>query len=152
MTIEMNTRTGHLTEYAQTLTREQRAEARKKLAAQFADLLERSPAENIYWMETVTDLMDLSHEVYLTESMLDADGRPFGFMRIVKRACAVLHVPLPANPYSMAFNARNRKGVRQTSMFSRYCWQMYSKGKANPLDGMIQRMGEMNNGKLKIKN
>ena len=136
----MNTRTGHLTEYAQTLTREQRAEARKRLAAQFADLLERSPAENIYWMETVTDLMDLSHEVYLTGFLTDGQGRPFGFKRLVKRACAVLHVTLPANPYSMAFNARNRKGVRQTSMFSRYCWQMFFRGSKRPLREMVKRV------------
>lgn len=145
--LEKNTRTGHATEYAQTLTREQRREAREKLAHDFSELLGRSPAENLYWMETVTDLMDLSHEVYMTELLLDSQGRPFGFMRLVKRACAVLHVTLPANPYSMAFNARNRKGVRQTSMFSRYCWLMHFKGKDNPLDGMIQRMGEMNNEK-----
>ena len=63
MTIEMNTRTGHLTEYAQTLTREQRAEARKKLAAPFSDLMSRSPAENIYLMEPVSELVDLSNEV-----------------------------------------------------------------------------------------
>ena len=138
MEMEKNACVMRAREYSQTLTREQRQRAKEKLVAQFAELLGRSPAENIYWMETVTDLMDLSHVVYLTGLITDGQGRPFGFRRIVERACAVLHVPLPANPYSMAFNARNRKGVRQTSMFSRYCWLMYSSESANPLYGMVR--------------
>ncbi len=142
MEMEKNACVMRAREYSQTLTREQRQRAKEKLVAQFAELLGRSPAENIYWMETVTDLMDLSHVVYLTGLMTDGQGRPFGFRRIVERACAVLHVPLPANPYSMAFNARNRKGVRQTSMFSRYCWLMYSTDSTNPINGMVRIMGE----------
>ena len=92
-------------------------------------------------METKTDLIDLSHEAYMSEKLLDGQGRPYGFDRIVERACAVLHVVKPANPYSMAFNARNRKGIRQPSLFSRYCWLMFSRKSANPLYGMVKRMG-----------
>ena len=145
MIIEMDTHMRHTTEFAETLTKEQRNYAKEQMARQLADLLARSPRENLYWQESVTDLIDLAHEVYMGGRLVDGQGRAFSFSGIVRRACAVLHVPAPHNPYSMAFNARNRKGVRQTSMFSRYCWQMYSKGKANPLDGMIQRMGERNN-------
>lgn len=150
MIIEMDTHMRHTTEFAETLTKEQRNYAKEQMARQLADLLARSPRENLYWQESVTDLIDLAHEVYMGGRLVDGQGRAFSFSGIVRRACAVLHVPAPHNPYSMAYNARNRKGVRQTSMFSRYCWQMYSKGKANPLDGMIQRMG--GNGKLKINN
>lgn len=142
--IEMNSEARHTTEYADTLTREQRTRAREIMAGQFAELIARSPAENLYWQESTTDLMDVAHEVYMTEMLVDGQGRPCGFGPIVRRACAVLHVPTPANPYSMAFNARNRKGVRQTSFFSRYCWMMYVKRVSNPLNGTVV--------KLKMKN
>lgn len=142
--IEMNSEARHTTEYADTLTREQRTRAREIMAGQFAELIARSPAENLYWQESTTDLMDVAHEVYMTEMLVDGQGRPCGFGPIVRRACAVLHVPTPANPYSMAFNARNRKGVRQTSFFSRYCWMMYVKRVSNPLNGTVVKL-KMNN-------
>ena len=138
---DKNTDMRHANEYSNTLTREQRWQAKEKMVAQFAELLDRSPDENLYWMETKTDLIDLSHEAYMSEKLLDGQGRPYGFDRIVERACAVLHVVKPANPYSMAFNARNRKGIRQPSLFSRYCWLMFSRKSANPLYGMVKRMG-----------
>ena len=140
MIIEMDTRMKHTNEFADTLTKEQRDRARDMMARQFAELLARSPDENLYWNESMTDLIDLSHCVYMSEKLVDGQGRPSGFRSIVKRACDVLHVPVPSNPYSMAFNARNRKGVRQTSLFSRYCWLMYVRQDSQPLNGMIKRM------------
>lgn len=138
--IEMNTHGVQSNEFSQTLTKEQRLHAREQMARQFAELLARSPMEKLYWQESVTDLIDLSHEVYMTEMLKDNEGRPFPFGGIVKRACAVLHVVEPRNPYSMAYNARNRKGVKQVSLFSRYCWLMYMRKSANPLNGMVKRL------------
>lgn len=142
MIIEMNSGMRHTTEYSDTLTREQRQRAMELMASQFCELLGRSPRENLYWQESVTDLMDLSHEVYLSERLVDSHGRPYGFRRIVELACQVLHVVTPCNPYSMAFNARNRKGVRQMSFFSRYCWLMFKSHTPNPLRQMVKRMNE----------
>lgn len=88
---DKNTDMRHANEYSNTLTREQRRQAKEKMVAQFAELLDRSPDENLYWMETKTDLIDLSHEAYMSEKLLDGQGRPYGFDRIVERACAVLH-------------------------------------------------------------
>lgn len=131
----------HASDFTETLTKEQRREALGIMARQFKELLERPDRDNLYWMGTKTDLVDLVHEVYMTESIVDGQGRPFGFVRILERACAVLHVVMPCNPYSMAFNARNRKGVRQTSMFSRFCWMMYNRKNGHPLKDMVERMG-----------
>ena len=144
MIIEMDTHMRHTTEFAETLTKEQRNYAKEQMARQLADLLARSPRENLYWQESVTDLIDLAHEVYMGGRLVDGQGRAFSFSGIVRRACAVLHVPAPHNPYSMAYNARNRKGVRQTSFFSRYCWMMYVKRVSNPLNGTVVKL-KMNN-------
>lgn len=138
MIIEKNARVSRSIEYADTLTREQCLRARELMAEQFCDLLSHSPSENLYWLLSKTDLIDLAYEVYLTESMKDTSGRPYAFRRIVRRACAVLHVPEPCNPYSMAFNARNRKGVRQMSFFCRFCWKMYTMKSGNPLRAAVR--------------
>ncbi len=138
MIIEMNAHVRHNIEYAETLTREQCLRARELMSKQFCDLLSHSPSENLYWLLSKTDLIDLAYEVYLTQSLKDTSGRPYDFKSIVKRACAVLHVPEPCNPYSMAFNARNRKGVRQKSFFSRFCWKMYTMKSSNPLHAAVR--------------
>lgn len=141
MIIDINAKRRESHEYADTLSREQRTQARERMTRQVAELLAHSPRENIYWMETKTDLMELLHEAFMTDLLVDGDGRPFNFKRIAERACAVLHVPLPSNPYSIVYNARtNRKGVKQTSIFSRYCWHLYCRNISNPINGMVKRM------------
>lgn len=140
--MEINIDERHAYNYTEGLTKEQRREALELMTRQFKELLERPDSDNLYWMGTKTDLVDLVHEVYMTERMVDRQGRPFGFARILERACAVLHVVMPCNPYSMAFNARNRKGVRQTTMFSRFCWMVYSRKASHPLKEMVKRIGE----------
>ena len=47
---------------------------------------------------------------------------------------------MPKNPYAMVYNARERKGVKQKSFFSRYCWLMYCRHSRNPLYAMIRCM------------
>ena len=74
--IEMNTHGVQSNEFSQTLTKEQRLHAREQMARQFAELLGRSPMEKLYWQESVTDLIDLSHEVYMTELLKDDEGGP----------------------------------------------------------------------------
>lgn len=141
MLIDINVTRKTGTEFADTLTKEQRQYAHELMARQLADLLKRSPDENLYWVESKTDLMEIIHEVYMTDLLVDGDGRPSTFRVIVKRACAVLHVPMPSNPYSIVYNARSRrKGVKQTSVFSRYCWHLYTKRSSNPLNRMVRKV------------
>ena len=131
--------TGH-GEYSQTLSREQRQKARKAMAEQAVELMRRSTRENLYWIENKTDLMEMAHVAFMTEMIKDGQGRPYKFADIAKRLCDVLHVPVPSNPYSVAYNARTRKGIRQQTFFSRYCWMMFFRRVANPLNGMIRRV------------
>ena len=140
MLININVTQRQQNEFSDTLTKEQRDHARRQMTGQLAQLLARSPGESLYWMESKTDLMDMVHEAFMTELLVDSQGRPYSFAGIAKRACAVLHVPEPSNPYSIAYKARGRKGVRQKSFFSRYCWMLYCKNISNPLNGMIRKI------------
>ena len=141
MILKVDFRRGDRDDYAQTLSREQREQARACMAEQATELMKRSPRENLYWIENKTDLMELAHVAYMTEMVKDGQGRPYKFAAIAHRLCSVLHVPMPYNPYSVAYNARTRKGVRQQTFFDRYCWMMYFRKISNPLNGMIKRMG-----------
>ncbi len=126
-------------EYSDTLSKEQRTSARRLMVEQLAELLRHSPRESLYWMETKVDLMELVHDAFMTDMVTDDRGRPMSFMDIVKRACAVLHTPVPYNPYCTVYRARERKGVRQNSFFSRYCWMLYKSKIGNPLSRMVEK-------------
>lgn len=126
-------------EYADTLSREQRRKARLMMAKQLADLLRCDTSDNLYWISSKTDLMDFVHEVFTSGLLSDSEGRPCCFKTLARRACMVLHTPEPSNVYSIVYNTRKRKGVRQKSFFSRYCWLMYFKNSCNPINGMIRR-------------
>ena len=142
MTIEFFTGDGVTTDYSRTLTKEQRKHALELMTKHFCELLERACVDNLYWMGSKIDLADLAHEVYLTEKLIDRDGCPLSFAEISKRIFAALHMPMPANLYSLAYNARMRKGCRQMSMFNRYCWLLYFKKAGKPLNTMIERRGD----------
>ncbi len=141
MIIEMYTGEGAVTEYSTTLTKEQRKYALNQMTMNFCELLERSRYENLYWMGSMIDLVDLTHEVYMTETLIDRQGTPLPFALIAKRIFAALHMPMPSNLYSMAYNARNRKGVRQVSIFSRFCWMLFDKKASRPLNSLVERRG-----------
>lgn len=140
MIININSESYRNNEYSDTLSKEQRREARRLMAKQLGELLACSPRENLYWNESKTDLIDLVHEVFVSAMLVDRQGRPYTFRKMAKLACAVLHMPEPSNFYSIVYNARNRKGIKQKSFFSRYCWLLYIRKVNNPLNGMIRRM------------
>lgn len=125
--------------FAETLSRDERRQAHRLMAGQFTEILERSRGGNIYWTGTKTDLVELIYEVFTAGSLTDSQGRPCSFVAMVAKACSILHVTPPANPYSLIQKARLRKGIRQQSFFSRYCYMLLRKRKHNPLHEMLRR-------------
>lgn len=126
--------------FADMLSKEQRDNARQIMAQQLGQLLTRNPAENLYWMESKTDLMELVYDVYSSQAPIDSRGHIYSFSEMARMACSVLHVPMPKNPYAMAYNARGRKGIKKQPFFSRYCWLMFCRHSRNPLYEMITRI------------
>lgn len=130
--------------FADTLSRDERRQAHRLMVEQFHEILERSQGGGIYWAGTKTDLIELTYEMFTAGTMTDALGRPCSFIAIVEKVCSILHVTQPANPYSLIQKARVRKGIRQQSFFSRYCWMLMRKGKRNPLHAMLRRLEVQN--------
>lgn len=137
---ELNMRQNSQETFAETLSREERRNARQLMAQQFRMILEKTASYNLYWKGTLVDLVELIYEMYLTGNVVNPDGRPCPFREMVNKACNVLHKTPPRNPYSIAKTARQRKGIRQQPLFSRYCWMLLKMHKPNPLETMVGRI------------
>jgi len=126
--------------FAESLSREERINARQLMVSQFIAILEKSRQYNIYWKGTQTDLTELTYEMFLTGKVINPDGRPCSFKEMIDKAFYVLHKKAPCNPYSIVSRIRLRKGIRQRSFFSRYCWMLIKMRRRNPLEGMMIRV------------
>lgn len=125
--------------FAETLSRDQRRQAHRLMVEQFREILERSRGGNIYWTGSKTDLIELTYEMCACGNLTDAQGRPCSFVSMVAKVCSILHIVPPGNPYSLVRSARVRKGVKQQSFFSRYCWMLFEKHLRNPLHESLRR-------------
>lgn len=125
--------------FARTLSRDQRRQARQLMVEQFRDVLQRSRGGNIYWTGSKTDLIELTYEMFAYGDPTDAQGRPCSFVSMVAKVCSILHIVPPGNPYSLVRSARFRKGIKQQSFFSRYCFMLFRKHLRNPLHESLRR-------------
>lgn len=117
----------------QTMKTLQMREAKARLAEEFGNLLKQAPENNARWEGTVTDLVEAAHITYMQGAVYDAKGRVCTFTQIVSRACSALRMPMPKNPRRTAYQARNRKGVRQEPLIKRYCRMMHEMKTERPL-------------------
>lgn len=128
-----DTRRAHFCATPRAVTDEQVAMARRHMTAAFIDVMAHPSSNNLYWMGTQTDLVEIVYTIWTMGIMHHADGTPCRLAWLVRRACAVLHTPEPANPSMVAKKALRRKGVRQMTMTERYAWQKYVAGIESPL-------------------
>ncbi len=97
-----------------------RHEVESKLVGEVARLLSHEPEEGLGWNGTGLDLMEALHVVFATGMLEDDEGCMLQYRSIVGRACRVLHVREPRNPYEVAAKAARRKGIRRTTFMRRY--------------------------------
>lgn len=62
MIVSINLNEERQKDFADMLSKEQRDSARRIMAQQLGQLLTRNPAENLYWTESKTDLMELVYD------------------------------------------------------------------------------------------
>lgn len=104
------------------LTKEELEEGRRRMEEQFVGLLEHDENEGLTWKGTKTDLMEIVHAMYCNGNIRDDEGYPVTMAWLVDRACRVLHVVPPVNPYYLAQKGRIRKGVICPTFAERYTW------------------------------
>lgn len=117
-----------------------RHEVESRLAGEVASLLRREPREGLSWRGSSKDLMEALHAAFTTGMIADdgddGDGGTLPFRQMVRRACGVLHVSEPRNPYEAAARGERRKGLRRTPFIERYRRSLNRPG-ATPFFDMI---------------
>ena len=119
------------------MTREERRYAQQLMVKLFKETIAEAGKGKLYWTGTKIDLIELAYEVFTSGMVTDSAGRPYTFIDIVSKTFASLHVSDPSNPYSTICKAHVRKGVRQQSFFSRFCFMVFNGRRKNPLNAMI---------------
>lgn len=93
---------------------------RQRIVDDMLLLLGRSADEGLTWRSSKTDLIEMVHILYCSDRMRDGHGLPMTFKELVRRACAIVHVAMPANPNQLVARARSRKGRRVLPLEERY--------------------------------
>lgn len=127
---------GQLTNDPRSMSIEHLHNMRLSLVGEVTALLNRDASEGLRWHGTRRDLLEALHTAYFYGRIVDADGQLLSFLEIVKRSYDILHLPCPHNPWSIVVRAKNRKGMRQTTFFERYCHLRQSA----PSKGIIEHL------------
>ena len=98
--------------------------AEERVADEVRQLLSHNEGEGLKWRGTNVDLMEALHVAYSTGILTDENGICLSFSHIVGRACSVLHMAVPSNPYETAARGRRRKGRLMSTYMDRYELQM----------------------------
>ncbi|MCI6504706.1 MAG: hypothetical protein MSA13_08875 [Prevotella sp.] len=93
---------------------------RQRIIEDMIVLLGRSASEGLVWRSSKTDLIEMVHIVYCADVLRDAQGLPLTFRELVRRACEIVHVSIPANPNQLVTRAQQRKGRRMLPLLERY--------------------------------
>ena len=125
----------------QTMEIHERREARLRLSQEFLNLMNLTPDGGAQWTGTVADLVEAAHVAYECGTICDDSGSAISFKRLVSSVCLSLHVTAPSNPNRTLYQARNRKGTRQTCYFERYCRMMYEMNIEQPMQSSV-RVGD----------
>ena len=128
----MNT-TPNLTALMATEHMKTQREAQQLLAQEVMALLSHHENEGLHWTGTSIDLMEALHLAYETGLLEDDEGTCLPFTLIVGRACRLLHVPQPSNPYECASRGSRRKGRKMPSFIDRYVRRLRRQGPADAL-------------------
>ncbi|MBQ8656824.1 MAG: hypothetical protein IJ527_07250 [Prevotella sp.] len=116
----------------------EKREARLRLSQEFLNLMNLRPADGAQWTGSVADLVEAAHVVYECGTICDDSGSTISFKRLVSSVCLSLHVTAPSNPNRTLYQARNRKGTRQTCYFERYCRMMFDMNIEMPMQQCVR--------------
>lgn len=123
------------------LTPRERRDVRAAVVSDFVGLLSIREQDNVYWVGTKVDLVELAYMAYEDAAVRDAAGLPVSFKQLVRRACACLHVVMPYSVYRLNELARSRKGIRSLPVVQRYYYLSQARGLQHPVATDLERIG-----------
>lgn len=132
-----------LSQLSATFTDPQLKEAKRRMVGEFFNRL-KADDDSLYWTGTQRDLMELVHIVWRSDIVRGGYGEIPTLKELTKKLFDSVHMPVPSNPYQVAYKAAQRKGVRGTTMLNRYCWRYYIAKRKYPLGDEIVQIDENN--------
>jgi len=116
-----------------THTKQLLSEAQQHLVKAFTPLLSFESKGRHKWIGTKTDLLEMAHLAYVSDTVRDEQGRHATFRWIASRVCNNLRIKTPRNPNAFVSKAMQRKNTKQAPLLERYCHLLYNKGINEPL-------------------
>lgn len=114
-------------------TRYYREQAREMAVETFKELLRKSPDDGMIWQSTARDLVELTHEVWLTGQIFNRQGQQMSFKMMVHHIFNILHAREPASPTSILSNLQRRKCMRTLPVLERYGNMLAADSGRNPV-------------------
>lgn len=116
----INNHEQHTQNLGQQPARLLRHEVERRLATEVERLLNRNDDEGLSWAGSRRDLVEALHVAFSTGLIEDGEGCQLTFKNMVGRACNVLHIAPPNDPYELAARAHRRKGRQRSTFMRRY--------------------------------
>lgn len=106
------------------------------LKNEISALLALTPADNLYWCGSHTDLFEAAALVCTSFPLYTSAGHLYRVGPLIHDLCLRLHLEEPHNPRAYLFKAKHRKYIRQLPFQQRYaqCLQQMPR----PLFAMVQ--------------
>jgi hypothetical protein len=99
--------------------------AKMMLICEMTEIVNGQHGTHLKWKYTLTDLVEVTHLLYLSNTIVDEDGHPYCFITLLMRVCSLFQVKQPANPYCYVSRILHKKGMRSCSFLERYCRDIY---------------------------
>ncbi|MBQ8046853.1 MAG: hypothetical protein IJ196_02890 [Prevotella sp.] len=105
----------------------------------FRHIMHISEDDRIRWCGPVSDLLELSHAMWLRGMAVDRFGRCITYTRLIRLLCRNLHVSCPKNHTAVINNIRRRKQP-SSSLAERCRLIMANEGDPDPLQRFLEKM------------
>jgi hypothetical protein len=99
---------------------ERKKRAKMMLISKMTEIVNGQHGNHLKWKHSLTDLVEVTHLLYLSNTVCDEDGKPYSFIKLLMRVCGIFDVRSPANPYSYLSRIARKKGKRYRRFIDRY--------------------------------
>lgn len=101
--------------------------ARQQLISEMTTIVVTKHQRVLHWNYSMTDLIEVTHMLCLTETIVDDEGNNCSFRMLLCHVFGIFGLKLPANPYSYVNRIMNRKNFRIRSFEDRYFESIFNR-------------------------
>lgn len=105
---------------------------------EFVEVMGMSPEDGLRWTGTVSDLVEVTHVVWETGTVIDGSGRPMAFTKLVRHIFNILNARAPKRPTAVMNNVNMRKNVKTVPMMERFAMLLELGRECSPIMGSVR--------------